>query len=490
MSTIITDLVKGMPDWHLTVNDNMHNIVNEMSTNTSANVALVDSTGYGVISGLTTYAQATPNMTVGVLNGVVHLSDGTRLSSVGSSSVTISNADASNPRIDIIYLKSDATIGYLVGTPLPSPVAPSTPTGGFLLSQIYVSANATNITSSNITDKRKMANTTDGLLNKIGENTQLMVNSGIDQLASTGKFITKALSWIGIMNEKYLDDNGTRFYLIPKNHVSTGVGGCIKIFADNYVNGDDYRDWGMYFSADQNGDKGYYGNGVNWINVKVLDSGAYAGKHPDLAFSFQDGHVVAGRITCFDNSRAVWVFGSNVPTILKTTLIAEFQGNIGCTKGNGFKLMTSDDSKSHSFTCDTDDTLKISILNGEKDYISGVQVSNKTPIVNEIKNALVTSSRTDLTTDGTTLNVTGVNRVVINQPSTGNNISSITGGVDGQEIVLINVSGNSTTQHTTIVHNTGIKLLNGVNYPMGFNHTLTLINISGAWYEKCRSTNN
>ena len=148
--------VDGIQNWGDTLRNNFHEIENEMGNVTNSATTIVESTGYGVINGLTTYAQATPNMTVGVLNGTVHMSDGTRLSPIGSGSMIITTSDATNPRIDIIYVNSDATIGYLAGTPLPSPIAPSIPIGTFLLSQISVTANATSITSANITDKRRM----------------------------------------------------------------------------------------------------------------------------------------------------------------------------------------------------------------------------------------------------------------------------------------------------------------------------------------------
>lgn len=82
--------------------------------------------------------------------------------------VTINAADASNPRIDEIYLVLlddgyDSTtfglprIGYRDGTPAPSPSAPG-PDGAWdaflLLATIAVAANETEITDAEITDER------------------------------------------------------------------------------------------------------------------------------------------------------------------------------------------------------------------------------------------------------------------------------------------------------------------------------------------------
>jgi len=165
---VINDLIKGESDWHLKINSNFHNISDDVSNSEQAVELVIDSVGYGVINGLTTYAQATPNMTVGVLNGIIHMPDGVRLTPTGSSAIAINTADTTNPRIDIIYLNEDGTIGYLAGTPLPSPTAPSTPIGAFLLSQINVLTNATSIKTSDIVDQRVIGDTLNGLSNKIG----------------------------------------------------------------------------------------------------------------------------------------------------------------------------------------------------------------------------------------------------------------------------------------------------------------------------------
>jgi hypothetical protein len=230
-----TDLIKGMPDWHLTINDNFHNVVSEMSNSTSVNASLVDSTGYGVISGLTTYAQASPNMTVGVLNGIVHMSDGTRVTSTGMSSISISPADTTNTRIDIIYIKSDGTINYLAGTALPSPLAPSVSSGGFLLSQINVPANSASISATNITDKRKMANTTESIANKIGDLSTLTTidkTSTVNAIKENTQNISKLKS---PQRAKYYIPDTT---IAPSTWTKLSFG--TKVFDSNYFISTDF----------------------------------------------------------------------------------------------------------------------------------------------------------------------------------------------------------------------------------------------------------
>ena len=120
----------------------------------TAQVAL-DFFGYGVISGLIVSAQETPNMTVAISAGVAYLSNGTRLapSAVVSQAITVANA--TNPRIDIVYLSASGAITYLAGTAAATPSAPAVPTGGLLLAVISVAANATSIPNSAISDRRK-----------------------------------------------------------------------------------------------------------------------------------------------------------------------------------------------------------------------------------------------------------------------------------------------------------------------------------------------
>ena len=127
----------------------------------------LESSGYGVISGLTTSAQGTPDMTVNVITGTVHMANGVRYVPTASPTLVITASDVTNPRIDIVYVNSSGVISYLAGTPNVSPTAPSTPVGGFLLSQIVVGASVTSIVSANITDKRKIKNTTDSNANQI-----------------------------------------------------------------------------------------------------------------------------------------------------------------------------------------------------------------------------------------------------------------------------------------------------------------------------------
>ena len=146
------DLIKGEMDWHNKVNNNFH----EIDSGKISSSNLVELAGYGVITGLEVLAQETPNMTVKINAGILYMSNGTRIAFAGNDSVPISPADIENPRVDIVYINSDGTVGYIAGVPFTTPIAPDVPEGAFLLAKINVGVGAITITSENIIDMRKM----------------------------------------------------------------------------------------------------------------------------------------------------------------------------------------------------------------------------------------------------------------------------------------------------------------------------------------------
>lgn len=135
--------------------------------------------------------------------------------------------------------------------------------------------------------------------------------TALKPLISTGVFTYEPgkLSWLGYQNTKYSADNGTRFYIIPKSKVTQGVGGAVKIFGDNYPNSDEYRDMGLYFSADQNSVTGYHNTGAFYINVK---NEGYAG-NPDLIMCFDEGLKPLIRFIDGPNTPFVYI-GEGSPT--------------------------------------------------------------------------------------------------------------------------------------------------------------------------------
>jgi hypothetical protein len=95
-------------------------------------------------------------------NSSSNVNGGYMTGSMTSSALTVATADATNPRIDLVVIyvdengddTSDSYIDIIAGTPAASPVPPSAPANALVLATVAVAANATSISSTNITDQR------------------------------------------------------------------------------------------------------------------------------------------------------------------------------------------------------------------------------------------------------------------------------------------------------------------------------------------------
>lgn len=108
--------------------------------------------GDGVISGAAVAAQGTPDMTVAVASGVVKI--GATVVSVSAGNVTITTANATNPRFDLVTVNNSGTKSVTAGTAAAAPAFPAIPASSVVLAAVYVPANDTAIQSNQITDKR------------------------------------------------------------------------------------------------------------------------------------------------------------------------------------------------------------------------------------------------------------------------------------------------------------------------------------------------
>ncbi len=98
---------------------------------------------------------ASPGMAVRVTTaGVAYNHLGARLVLPTAASITITTADASNARWDIVVMASDGTYAVRAGTPAGSPADPTLTAGDVPLARVVVAANAASITTGNITDLR------------------------------------------------------------------------------------------------------------------------------------------------------------------------------------------------------------------------------------------------------------------------------------------------------------------------------------------------
>ncbi|MGE0138664.1 MAG: hypothetical protein AB7R77_12655 [Ilumatobacteraceae bacterium] len=132
--------------------------------------------GHGIVgpSDFAVTQNGTPNMSVNVLAGACFVR-GTQSNHQGvyhgyndaSVNVTISPADGTNPRRDLIVVQirdaeysgasNDARIVAVTGTPAASPADPTIPANSLVLARVAVAAEATSITNANITDLRVRA---------------------------------------------------------------------------------------------------------------------------------------------------------------------------------------------------------------------------------------------------------------------------------------------------------------------------------------------
>lgn len=107
-----------------------------------------------VLSGCAVTAQGTPDMTVAVAKGAV-LSGGT-LFAVTAGNVTISTADATNPRLDLIVVNSSGTKVARTGTAAAAPKPPARSADDVVIAVVYVPAGDTAIQSNQIVDMRAL----------------------------------------------------------------------------------------------------------------------------------------------------------------------------------------------------------------------------------------------------------------------------------------------------------------------------------------------
>ena len=126
-------------------------------TDVSATVAMLNAGG--VFTGCAVTAQGTPNQTVAVSSGSIVTPDGKRYAVSAVSSLAATAADATKPRIDIVYITNAGVVTYLAGTAAASPAQPATPSNGTILAAIARAANDNTIATADITDRRDFITT-------------------------------------------------------------------------------------------------------------------------------------------------------------------------------------------------------------------------------------------------------------------------------------------------------------------------------------------
>jgi len=95
-----------------------------------------------------------PSMKVYVNGGYIFNTGARTLSAVNPTSVSITAANPTNPRKDVIEMNDAGTVQAKTGTAAASPAYPTLTTGFYPIAGIYVPANATTMWGDNITDLR------------------------------------------------------------------------------------------------------------------------------------------------------------------------------------------------------------------------------------------------------------------------------------------------------------------------------------------------
>ena len=108
----------------------------------------------GVISGcVVSEDPSTPDMTVDVTAGEV-LETGEQISVSAALNNTVTAADGSNPRIDLVTINASGSVVVTAGTAAAQPVMPAVPATSVPLAALYVPQSDTSIANNQITDKR------------------------------------------------------------------------------------------------------------------------------------------------------------------------------------------------------------------------------------------------------------------------------------------------------------------------------------------------
>lgn len=118
---------------------------------------------HGVVTGLSVVEQASPDMTVKVNVGIGKVA-GLIWEKTATTNVTITAADANNPRWDLVYMDSAGTLDRVTGTAAVNPILPalSAPTTQIPLAYVYVAAGDTAIQNAEIYDQRSYCTVSNG----------------------------------------------------------------------------------------------------------------------------------------------------------------------------------------------------------------------------------------------------------------------------------------------------------------------------------------
>ena len=196
-----------------------------------------------VVSGLAPTAQGSPDMTVAIAKGSV-LSNG-ELFAVAAANATITTANATHPRLDLIVITSAGAIAVRAGTAAAAPKPPARTANDVAIAMVYVPANDTTIGTSQITDMRVFAGPRPVVLKKVTTPVVTNTNNSIftqftltvpNGLFTTGKIIRVR------MGGNLLANSGTPTWTLT---ISYGGSSMFIDTTTGYSGDTDRRPWSL-----------------------------------------------------------------------------------------------------------------------------------------------------------------------------------------------------------------------------------------------------
>lgn len=215
-----------------------------------------------VLSGLAVTGGA--DMTPAVAKGAV-LSNRVMFA-VAAADVTISAADGTNPRIDLIVVTSAGALAVRAGTPAAAPKPPARTANDVVIASVYVPANDTSIETTKITDRRVTPAFPLSIYRTTTAETTNTTSAAIEAL-------NKVNSGVTIPSGLFLAGRGLRVRLGGNMLLNSGTAtvrlavlyGGTTMFSDisgASVNDADRRAWTMTFDliAQGNSDQALFGH--------------------------------------------------------------------------------------------------------------------------------------------------------------------------------------------------------------------------------------
>lgn len=241
-----------------------------------------------VLSGLAVTGGA--DMTPAVAKGSV-LSNSVMFA-VAAADVTITTADATNPRIDLIVVNSSGALAVRAGTAAAAPKPPARTANDVVIASVYVPANDTAIATSQIKDRRVTRGgsattciyktTTAETTNTTAAAINILNKAGGGVVIPDGLFLAGSVLRVKI-GGNYLFNSGTPTLTL------TVIYGGTTMFADTSVAavaGTQRGAWSIELLIVAQGNADQALSGVLWISpVEVARVNPTTGISGDLAFA-------------------------------------------------------------------------------------------------------------------------------------------------------------------------------------------------------------